>query len=56
MRPRKLRAVLEMTLVAVMLLQRYELALPAEAGPIEPVLQVTLRPRQPINLWLRRRG
>lgn len=47
-------AMLEMTLVAAMLLQRYRLALPAEAKPCEPVLNVTLRPRGGLQLWLHR--
>ena len=47
-------AMLEMTLVAAMLLQRYRLALPAEAKPCEPVLQVTLRPRGGLRLHLHR--
>jgi cytochrome P450 len=46
---------LVMTLVAAMLLQRYELSLPADAPPLEPVLNVTLRPRGGVRLRLRRR-
>lgn len=49
-------AMLEITLVAAMLLQRFELVLPADAPPAEPVLQVTLRPKQGVGLWLRRRA
>jgi cytochrome P450 len=49
-------AMLEMTLVAALLLQRFELVLPADAPPATPVLQVTLRPRHGLSLWLRRRS
>jgi cytochrome P450 len=49
-------AMLEMTLVAAMLLQRYELALPPDAPPAEPVLHVTLRPKDGVRLRLRRRA
>ncbi|NML15533.1 cytochrome P450 [Azohydromonas sp. G-1-1-14] len=49
-------AMLEMTLVAAMLLQRYELALPLGTPPAEPVLRVALRPKGGLQLWLRRRG
>ncbi|WP_029000297.1 cytochrome P450 [Azohydromonas australica] len=48
-------AMLEMTLVAVLLLQRYELSLPADASPPEPVLNVTLRPKGGVRLRLWRR-
>ena len=48
-------AMLEMTLVAAMLLQRFELRLPDDAAPAEPVLNVTLRPRQGLTLWMKRR-
>ena len=48
-------AMLEMTLVAAMLLQRFELRLPDAAPPAEPVLNVTLRPRQGLTLWMKRR-
>ncbi|MEX8519044.1 MAG: cytochrome P450 [Leptothrix sp. (in: b-proteobacteria)] len=48
-------AMLEMTLVAAMLLQRYTLTLPADAPPAEPVLNVTLRPCHGLTLLLRRR-
>jgi cytochrome P450 len=48
-------ALLEMTLVAAMLLQRYELELPPGAPAAEPVLHVTLRPRGGVRLKLRRR-
>jgi cytochrome P450 len=47
-------AMLEMTLVAAMLLQRYTLVLPADAPPCEPELNVTLRPRGGVVLWLQR--
>lgn len=48
-------AMLEMTLVAALLLQRYTLALPSGAGPAEPVMNVTLRPRGGVQLLLTRR-
>lgn len=48
-------AMLEMTLVAALLLQRYTLALPPGAGPVEPVMNVTLRPRDGVRLLLTRR-
>lgn len=48
-------AMLEMSLVAAMLLQRYTLVLPADAPPCEPELNVTLRPRGGVKLWLLRR-
>ena len=48
-------ALLEMTLVAALLVQRYEWALPAGAPPSEPVLNVTLRPRGGASLLLKRR-
>ncbi len=48
-------AVLEMTLVAAMLLQRYRL-LPPVGGPApKPAMHVTLRPAQPLRLLLQRR-
>jgi cytochrome P450 len=47
-------AMLEMTLLSAMLLQRFELRLPDNAPPVEPQLHVTLRPKQPIQLWLQR--
>lgn len=49
-------AMLEMTLVAAMLLQRCTLAPAAEAAPPEPVLNVTLRPRHGLSLHLTRRS
>jgi cytochrome P450 len=49
-------AMLEMTLVAAMLLQRYRLVLPPDAPACEPVLNVTLRPRGGVRLWLERLG
>lgn len=49
-------AMTEMSLVAALLLRRYELALvPGEPAP-EPRLHVTLRPRAPLRLRLRRRA
>jgi cytochrome P450 len=49
-------ATLEMTLVAAMLLQRYRLVLPPEAEAAVAVMNVTLRPRDPIELLLQRRA
>ena len=49
-------AMLEMTLLAAMLLQRYTLELPDGAGPVRPVMQVTLRPEGDMRLLLRRRA
>jgi len=50
-------AMLEMTLVAALLLQRYRLALPPGGGtPMDAVLKVTLRPRYPVVLQLQRRA
>lgn len=48
-------ATLEMTLVAAMLLQRYRLVLPPGAEAAVAVMNVTLRPRDPIELLLQRR-
>jgi cytochrome P450 len=48
-------AMLEMTLAAAMLLQRWTLALPPGAPPAEPQLNVTLRPRGGVRLRLTRR-
>jgi cytochrome P450 len=47
-------AMLEMTLLSAMLLQRFELHLPDNAPRAEPEMHVTLRPKQPIQLWLHR--
>lgn len=48
-------ATMEMTLVAALLLQRYELrTVPGEPEP-EPEFNVTLRPRRPLKLTLMRR-
>jgi cytochrome P450 len=48
-------AMLEMTLLAAMLLQRYRLELPeGAAAPSEPVLNVTLRPQGGLGLRMRR--
>lgn len=48
-------AVLEMTLIAALLLQRYRLQpVPGEAAP-QPLMHVTLRPQQPLRLLLQRR-
>jgi cytochrome P450 len=49
-------AMLEMTLLAAMLLQRYRLRLPEGATACVPKLQVTLRPVAPVALLLARRG
>jgi len=46
---------LEMTLLAAMLLQRYRLTRPQGAPEPKPVMHVTLRPEQPIVLVLERR-
>lgn len=48
-------AMLEMTLLAAMLLQRYRLSLVQGAPPPKPVMHVTLRPEHPITLVLERR-
>jgi len=48
-------AMLEMTVIAAMLLQRYDLALPDDAPVCEPVMHVTLRPKGGVTLGLRRR-
>ncbi|HEX5737017.1 MAG TPA: cytochrome P450 [Hydrogenophaga sp.] len=47
-------AMLEMTLLAAMLLQRFSLTLPEDAAPSEPEMNVTLRPRTPVRVWLQR--
>lgn len=48
-------ALLEMTLAAAMLLQRWTLALPPDAGPVELDMNVTLRPKGGLQLLLRAR-
>ena len=48
-------AMLEMTLVAALLLQRYRLVLPPGTAPAELMLNVTLRPRGGVRLTLARR-
>lgn len=48
-------AMLEMTLLAAMLLQRFTLHRVDGAPNPKPVLHVTLRPQQPVQLWLQRR-
>jgi len=45
-------ALTEITLVAAMLLQRFRLAPVPGAAPPEPVLNITLRPKQPLQLRL----
>jgi len=49
-------AMLEMTLIAAMLLQRYTLERPAGAPPWRSVMHVTLRPEGDVRLRLRRRS
>lgn len=46
-------AMIEMTVVAAMLLQRFELAVPDGMAAPRPVLNVTLRPNRPLSLRLR---
>ncbi|MDA8523700.1 cytochrome P450 [Acidovorax sp. NCPPB 4044] len=48
-------AMLEMTLLAALLLQRYTIVLPAGAAPSAPKLNVTLRPATPVILRLEKR-
>lgn len=48
-------ALLETSLAAALLLQRYDIEAIDERPPAEPVLNVTLRPRQAVHLRLRRR-
>lgn len=48
-------ALTEITLVAAMVLQRFELGLVPDAPPPEPVLNITLRPKQPLRLRMRAR-
>ena len=48
-------ALLEMTLIGALLLQRYTLAVPAGGTTPQPVLNVTLRPAQPLYLEFVRR-
>jgi len=48
-------AMLEMTVLAAMLLQRYRLHLPPGAPAPQPVMHVTLRPEHPMVLVLERR-
>jgi cytochrome P450 len=43
-------AMVEMTLLSAMLLQRFTLELPKGAAPCAPELHVTLRPKQPVQL------
>jgi cytochrome P450 len=47
-------AMLEMTLLSAMMLQRFTLSLPADAPPCEPELHVTLRPKAPVHLRMQR--
>lgn len=48
-------AMLEMTLLAAMLLQRYTVRWPEGEADCAPRLHVTLRPEQPVSVWLERR-
>ena len=48
-------AMLEMTMIAALLLQRYTLEPPADARPVRPVMHVTVRPEGGIRLRMRRR-
>ena len=48
-------AMLEMTLLAAMLLQRYTVRLPVSDPPCVPVMRVTLRPAVAVRVWLERR-
>ena len=48
-------ALMEMSLIAAMLLQRFELRLPAGSAPPKPMLTVTLRPEDGMHLLLERR-
>ncbi len=45
-------AMTEMTVVAAMILQRHVLAMPSGTPPPRPVLNVTLRPEQPLHLTI----
>ena len=47
-------AMSEMTIVAAMLLQRFEMRVPAGTSPPAPVLNITLRPEQPLRLEIDR--
>ena len=47
-------AMLEMSLVAALMLQRYEIQAPPGASSPEPALQVTLKPKGPLHLRLTR--
>ncbi|HVW53050.1 MAG TPA: cytochrome P450 [Trinickia sp.] len=46
-------AMAEMTVIAAMLLQRFELSIPDGSAPPRPMLKVTLRPDQPMHLAIR---
>ncbi|MEX1165422.1 MAG: cytochrome P450, partial [Hydrogenophaga sp.] len=48
-------AQMEMALLGAMLLQRYQLQVPANAAPPKPLLHVTLKSEHPIHLTLQRR-
>jgi cytochrome P450 len=45
-------ALAEMTVIAAMFLQRYEVEVPAGMAPPRPVLNITLRPETPLSLRL----
>ena len=47
-------AMLEMTLLAAMLLQRYRMVQPDDALPVKPAMNVTLRPSGNLPLRLQR--
>jgi cytochrome P450 len=49
-------ALAEMTLLAAMFLQRYEVAVPAGTAPPRPVFNITLRPETPLMLRLAARA
>lgn len=49
-------AMLEMTLVAAMLLQRFDLAVDRSQPPVRPAFKVTLRPADAVHLRLTRRA
>lgn len=48
-------AMTEMLVITALLLQRFELVMPAGSGMPRPALNVTLRPEQPLHLLLRPR-
>ena len=46
-------AMTEMVSIAAMLLQRFTFTVPSDASPPEPVLKVSLRPKEALHLELR---